>query len=116
MKLASLKKTPEEKKKEPKVVTGKPAGDNDEYPYFSRMTVSGDDILKAVGLDDVKAGDVLKLEARVRVKEVTKVDQDEKNADDYNHNRVEIQFEEMGVENADEDEAAKGFSESEESD
>lgn len=114
MKLASLKKPKEEAKKDAKNEGAAPITDKTSYfPYWTRMTISGEKVLSATGLAGVKAGDVLKLEARVRVKEVVTVDVDDKKEGDFDRARIEIQFEQMGVENADEDEAAEGFREGE---
>lgn len=113
MKLTSLKKSSEQKKKESKMGPSPGGPLNDAYPRFTRMTVYGGDLLKSVGLANVKAGDVLKLEARVCVKEVTAVDREDDSAEEYDRNRVEIQFEKMGVEPATDEEAEEGFREAE---
>jgi hypothetical protein len=111
MKMISLKLTPAEKKKK-EMAPSLAESSRDEYPYWSRMTITGEPLEKLTALDDIKVGALVRVTALAKVKEVVMVDV-EKGARDLGTpgRRVELQFQEMAVEQADDVEAAEGFDE-----
>jgi hypothetical protein len=115
MKMISLKNSPAEKKKMSKGAGLAPTSDSgDNFPYWSRLTLSGEQLEKMSALDGIKAGAMVRVTALAKVKEVVTVDAEPEKGRDVRSDRVELQLEQMAIEEADDVAAAEGFNEAQE--
>jgi len=103
-KLVSMKK-PKKTKKEMETACS-PMMEQEKYPYGLRITFHEDEIKKLPGLKKLKAGDMVQLAGKGKVKVVEVRDTDDESRSSQ---RVEIQLHDVAVEPASNSDYGAGF-------